>query len=587
MVASATFLLAFAAAAQVAADEGWTIQDFHAAITIRNDASLAIRESITADFSTPKHGIFRQVPVLYSYDAQHDRRYDLTVAGVSDGQGSSRQYSVARQGADEVIKIGDPNRTVVGVQRYQIDYTVAGAMNAFHDHDELYWNATGAGWSVPIQRASAMVRFPDGALQRATCFQGAAGSAAGCSETEAADHVDYQASGDLPPGRQLTVVAGLRKGAILEPQALLQPKPKTVKDFFLLTPLAIGLAVVVFFAGLVLLAVNWWTHGRDHAYRSAYYLHQDPAERISPLISHAPVVVEFGPPDGLRPAQVGVLLDERADQKDLTATIVDLAVRGYLGIRELPRRFAHGPDWLLSQRKADGGELMPYEATLLRGLFDGRTEVSVSDLKATFQTPLRSAEVQLYQDSAGRGWFKGDPSTVRSRWRAIALAVEAAAVLAGFVLGSLFGLELVGIALFLVGLLLHVTAQFMPRRTAVGSEMLRKALGFRMYVRTAERYRQQFAEKSGIFTEVLPYAIVFGCVERWARAFSGIDTSAQVASFYSGGGPFEPLLFSSSLLGFSTALGGAIAATPASSGSSGFSGGFSGGGGGGGGGGSW
>jgi uncharacterized membrane protein len=106
---------------------------------------------------------------------------------------------------------------------------------------------------------------------------------------------------------------------------------------------------------------------------------------------------------------------------------------------------------------------------------------------------------------------------------------------------------------------------------------------------TAEKYRQQFAEKAQIFTQLLPYAIVFGCVDRWAKAFAGIDMSATNNNWYAGSAPFQAALLSSSLQSFNSGLSSAIAASPPSSGSSsGFGGGGgSGGSGGGGGGGSW
>jgi len=128
----------------------------------------------------------------------------------------------------------------------------------------------------------------------------------------------------------------------------------------------------------------------------------------------------------------------------------------------------------------------------------------------------------------------------------------------------------------------------MASRTAAGREVMQKALGFRLYMTTAEKYRQQFAEKAEIFTQLLPYAIVFGCVDRWSKAFEGIDTSAG-NSWYVGNAPFQAAFLSSSLESMNSSLSNAIASTPPSSGSSsGFGGGgFSGGGGGGGGGGSW
>jgi len=116
---------------------------------------------------------------------------------------------------------------------------------------------------------------------------------------------------------------------------------------------------------------------------------------------------------------------------------------------------------------------------------------------------------------------------------------------------------------------------------------VRRVLGFRRYITTAETDRQRFNEQAGIFAEYLPYAIVFGAVDRWARAFRDIDTVATTAAWYVGATAFDAPTFSHNLESFSSSVSSTITSTPASSGSSGFSGGFSGGGGGGGGGGSW
>src|SRR3981081_1794302 len=103
-------------------------------------------------------------------------------------------------------------------------------------------------------------------------------------------------------------------------------------------------------------------------------------------------------------------------------------------------------------------------------------------------------------------------------------------------LGLAFGWGLIGAALVLTGLVLTITFPFMPQRTAAGRDLLQHTLGFRLYMTTAEKYRQQFAEKAQIFTQLLPYAIVFGCVSLWARAFEGIDTSASNNWYVGSGG---------------------------------------------------
>ena len=141
--------------------------------------------------------------------------------------------------------------------------------------------------------------------------------------------------------------------------------------------------------------------------------------------------------------------------------------------------------------------------------------------------------------------------------------------------------------MILVGLTLIGFHRALSTRTAAGRDLMQHTLGFRLYMNTAEKYRQQFSEKAEIFTQLLPYAIVFGCVTRWAKAFEGIDTS-RTSNWYVGNQPFQAALISSSLEAMNSSISTAVASTPAGSGSSGFGGGgFSGGGGGGGGGGSW
>jgi uncharacterized membrane protein len=120
--------------------------------------------------------------------------------------------------------------------------------------------------------------------------------------------------------------------------------------------------------------------------------------------------------------------------------------------------------------------------------------------------------------------------------------------------------------------------------------MYRRALGFREYMVIAETDRQKFAEEANLFQKYLPYAIVYDCVDRWARAFEGLAATAAgaAAGWYVGSGVFSPTSFSRNLESFSSSMSSAIASTPGGSGGSGFSGGgFSGGGVGGGGGSSW
>lgn len=554
-----------------AADTGWTITSFDARIDVQSDGRVLVNETIDVDFDgLAKHGIFRDIPVRYEWpqDARKVRMYEIQVLSVADAQGRSWRYETSSNGVNLEIKIGDPDRTVTGRQSYRIAYVVRGALNGFSDHDELFWNVTGGDWPVPIQRASALVRAPS-PLTQSECFAGPLGATAGCTPSASAQGTTFSSAGALAPGDQLTIVAGLRKGVVPDPRPILQDRPRQFAQYFELTPLWLALAAFVAVAGVALVAWRWYSVGRD-----------DP-ERVT-------VVPEYEPPEKMRPAQVGVLVDERADTLDVTASIVDLAVRGYLTITEIPKQGLFGSrDWLLTRKKDDDDALLPYERTILDGLFDTGGEVRLSALKRHFYTTLARAERELYDDAVQRGWFPADPARVRMTYAVLGVAAIVAALALAYGLGAFAGGGLVGVAAVAPAVALIAVSPVMPRKTKTGAELARRSNGFRRYMEVAETDRQRFAEKEHIFADYLPYAIVFRCVDQWAKAFAGLDMKEATSGWYAGNlNTFTASTLSSDLSSFSSQVSTAIASTPGGSGSSGFGGG-AGGGGGGGGGGSW
>ena len=568
------------------ADEGWVITSFHSDISIASSSALTITEDIRVDFgSLQKHGIFRTIPLRYRYDDTRDRYYALEVMSVSDGS-RPVMHSDSIDSNNYVIKIGDPNFFVTGVNRYVITYAVVGAMNSLPDHNELFWNVDGALWPVPKRAVSATVNLPSSKPTAVACYEGPTGSRETCSfDAGSGQTVSFSSKRQLGSGEQMSLVVAVSKEAVNVPPPMLEPRLRQFpQDAFDINPLTVGLSALILVAGIGFVIWNWWAHGRDRAYLTQYYLTKDPREHTDPLFKHEPVVVEFEPPQSLRAAQLGLILDESADSKDVTATIVDLAVRGCLTIAEVPGK----QDWTLKSKTYDPNSLMPYENTILDGLFSGRQEVALSELKGTFAPELKAAEAQLYADAMARNLFTSNPQQARAAWGCLGIAVVIAGIAVSVVLGLAFGWGLIGAAIAITGVALVVSYPFMPQRTAAGRYLLQHTLGFRLYMTTAEKYRQQFAAKAEIFTQLLPYAIVFGVVTLWAKAFEGIDTSAT-NTWYVGQGPFQAALLANSLQSMNAGISAAIATAPPSAGSSsGFGGGgFSGGGGGGGGGGSW
>ena len=147
----------------------------------------------------------------------------------------------------------------------------------------------------------------------------------------------------------------------------------------------------------------------------------------------------------------------------------------------------------------------------------------------------------------------------------------------------------------LAAIALAFATRSMPARTGEGSAVLARTLGFRRYLATAEAGQIRFEEGEDVFSKYLPYAIVFGEADRWAKVFATLATAggaaavAPTVAWYTSPHAWTYASFGESVNSFSVTTAGSISAAAASS-SSGFGGGgggFSGGGFGGGGGGGW
>jgi len=569
------------------------IDAYHVDIDVRPSGTIHVREVIDYQFGSGfRHGIEREIPVRFRYDGRYDRIDRIDNVQVSTSPGTPANVKIS-SGNRKSVRIGDPDKTITGSHQYFIDYDVNGALNAFGEHDELYWNAIGTEWSVSIRHPSVTVTTP-AATTGVACFAGILRSDSPCASAGAVGSTRTAFSNpDLGPGEGLTVVVALPKGAVTATGPILDER-WTPQRAFALTPATGGAALALLLLGGAGLGWLFWRQGRDR--RTAGGGGASPAvdgspEEPVPLFADRDGPVVYRPPEGLRPAQLGVLLDEKADPVDVTATVVDLAVRGYLAIEEVerPHRWSK-PDWLLTRKKQSDESLLVYERDLLESIFDeDDDQVKLSDLKDTFHKDLVRIEGELYDDSVAHGWFAKRPDRVRSKWLILGILLSTVGAVAVGLAAGFTHAGLVPVPVLLVGLVLTAGHRWMPARTAKGSAALSQVLGFRRYIETAEADRMQFAEQENVWAAYLPYAIVFGATKKWARAFEGLGAEQQagVSSWYISPYPFSPGAFSESMDSFSHSTSGAIASTPSSSGGSGFSGGFSGGGGGGGGGGSW
>jgi len=583
------------------------ITGYQVELDVKRDGSLHVRETIDYDFGgLRRHGIVRKIPVELRYDAKRNREYPIDHVKVSSPTGAPVDLETRKTDTVETFRIGDPVKEVTGNQTYVIDYDVRAVVNSFADRQELYWNAIGVEWEVPVLQARATVRGP-AAVQKVWCFQGPKGSKDACPAKIAGAGTASFSSGPLKPGEGMTVVAAFPPGTFVNSNPILVQKPTLMHragswlgHLFAVTPgKAVGsIGLIGFVAGLGFVRVI--RPGRDEQFLGVTPglmpgYGQD--QRVGPVPhrGNGPVAVRFTPPDGMHPAPFGVLLEGRADVTKVTATIIDLAVRGFLLIEEVGQADRAGKasarDWkLIAKPGAPTGALMDYETLLLETIFANRSEVLISDLKLTFRKALQLTRSTLYNGVTRAGWFKRNPGQGRAPWSIAGLILF---VVSAFKIVTAFGHDtsaVFAIALMITAFLLIWIGQKPPARTATGTALLIQARGFKLYLEKAEADQIRLEERADIFSRYLPFAIVLGVADRWAKVFAALAASGaslDSPGWYVGPGSpdggFDFAAFGASIAGFSSAAADSLATTSSGSGA----GGSSGGGGGGGGGGSW
>jgi hypothetical protein len=557
-----------------AQSEYFTIRAFRSDIEVRADSSLRVIETIETEFHQSRHGIYRDIPFRYVDELGRNSVTPLTVLSVNDPSGKGWKYKVSRIGSDIRIRIGDPKVYVNGSQTYVISYRVENGVLFFPDHDELYWNVTGNEWPVPIESATAVVTFrtgiDPGTLQN-RCFTGPRGSREeACSVATDGTGTVFSASRSFRPREGLTVVLGWDKGVV-------HPPSRWSRLLFRLN-LRENWPVLLPFLTLFVMARLWYRKGRDPR-------------------TGAPLVVAYSPPEEggrpLLPAEAGTLIDERFDPQDLTASVVDLAVKGYLVIEEKKTEgiLFDKTDYLLRRERTPDAELPSLERLLLEKLFEGHgSEVRISDLKLSFYKNLDDLRKASFEGLEGLRYFAANPASVKSAYIRAGVLIAGAGMFAAAFSQRVWEGDMVLLAFCSVisGGIVLLFSRFMPVKTLRGVKALGRVKGFEEFLMRAEKDRLERLNDPRLFEKYLPYAIALGVSERWAKAFEGI-TQEPPRWYASGSGSrsFQPSAFHHSLDSALSGMASAMTAAPRSSGSGFSGGGGSGGGGGGGGGGSW
>lgn len=587
LVLLAAALLAAAAAPGPAQAKDWRIENMDVVLDVQKDGDILVEETVTFAFEGSFSFVGRVIPTG-NLDDLSDIQVFQNGQPLPTGLGPG-SWDTFMEGKDRVIQVNF-NLTDTS-ESWTFRYRAEGGIHFFDEGDEVRWYVFDADTPVPIDRVAVTVRLPSpvpedkllGAVQTGPSVEESFSSPApGTLRYEAAN---------FPPYTNFWIVAGFPKDVV--------EFHWTWRRFAAFAVPRVGFVLpIITFLGMILI---WRRRGRD-----------DPQRVFAKYVSEVP--------SDLPPGVAGALLDEKVDVKEVVATIVDLARRGYLEIiEEKEDRILFDKQRTVFQKLRPFDDLPLYERKVAEALFEvSGSRVSTDQLKNKFYKHVDPICTEIYTEVTRRGFFSKNPSTVRTNYTILALAV---ALVLGLLTVILFVGEVPGWGFFLVGsafsaAIVLAFARVMPQRTPRGAQEQGRWEAFRNYLRDLGRY-DDLATARETFERYLPYAVAFGVERDWVRRFQDIEVPGP--TWYHpldvpggrrgraetgggmmgmpaggggiGGGGFSLDSMSDSLFSSLNSVSSVLTSAPSSSGSGkgafgggggGFGGGFSGGGGGGG-----
>lgn len=559
---------------------GESIKSFDVEVRVNKDSSINVTEKIKYDFDNltsgkELHGLYRDIP--YKYRSEWgDYNFEFADVSVNTENFDFYKYS------DKYLRIDtnpDPDIHVKGVVPYEFRYTVDWAIGYFDDFDEIYWNATGDEWGVPMGRPNTSVFLPSPAQKdslRVSCYEGRKGSTEQCEyimvvKDGLVEEIKFIASRELGAEEGMTVAIGFPKGLVYEPTRIEKLKKIFCDNKIYLLP------VFTFFMMLYL----WHTRGRDPKGKGL-------------------IIPQYDVPYGLTPMELALIYRNKVKTKLVSSEIINLAIKGYIKIEKIEKKwFLGSDDYLFRRTEKTDNIIKEHEIEILDSIFgsglgkegykeglviQNKSEVKLSSLKDNFLGYLMRVMKILNKSVVDGGFYKKDPEGVRNNYIFISILMFFASIWLSELLGVNFSLSLI-----MSAIIVFLFSFFMSKRTQKGVETYEYILGLKEYLQIAERDRINFhnapEKKPEIFEKFLPYAMVLGVEKAWAKEFEGVYTNPP--SWYNDGqfGTFNAIAFTNSLNSFGSMAGSSLTSAPGGSSGSG-GGGSSGGGGGGGGGGS-
>lgn len=565
------FVFVFIFQADIAnGDAGYTVKNYKVDMNVRENASAYINEEIDVDFDGYHHGIYRWIPLTLKLDLNDGTNKNTLYSSIKidDISVASDMFETENKIESKVIKIGDPSKTITGKKRYKLSYTIKQYEDQIKGYDLFYCNLIPFHNEATVENAEITVVMPKKFdRDRIRLVVGKSGDLT--SDAKYGKDVKYEVKGNtvivkstakLPPGTGITM-------ALTLPEGYFQGAMSHTLYFVILYILFALIAAASIFM--------WFKYGRDRKIVQT---------------------VEFEPPENISPAELGYIIDGNADKKDVISLLFYFAQQGYLEIRQEDKH-----DFTLIKKSDLSPGAKAYERTFFDGLFENREEVKISELEGEFYDTydLTKTLIEKEFSSKSKKIFPGSVSfarmavfalgilgfaaigifmyfSIRRTMLIFKMAIAVITIFAGLFTGvmaqdnyysydkkkiiiynavslgtTIFSATLMfftvreyfnNITLAILSIImmgcLYFSARFMQSRTKFGAEIFGKILGFKEFIKIAEKDRiEKIIETNPeYFYDILPYAYVMGLSKKWCKKFEGI--AIEPPTWWTGAGDY-------------------------------------------------
>lgn len=496
---SACLVVSLVMLASIGYAQAAQINKFEASGVLNLDGSFNVNQLINYDFQSNKtNSLELIVPIKYSDSA--DKLYTLKIKSLTVVDDSGHQASMKSEirGDNMVIDYRIDGAYFPNITNFQIDYIAQGVVRFGLNEDYFFWNATSNAWPLTIKKTVVKVILPKKVVanvDQMKCLYGLPQKELKCraSVTEKAQSqlvFLFDNPFEIFSGESTRAYFTLPKGTIYEPGWLELLTIFINNNWISLIPLPI----------LLIFIIIWRQRGRD------------------PRSSGA-VEVQVAPPTDMTPAEIGTVLDEKANAVDVMAELFYLASKGYLKITRVFNQTTD--DFILTKLTEIKYSEPEYQQTILATIFAKGNQVNLSDLNSSFENNRASIYKQIYHSTVIKGLFPHSPARVRAFYASIALVM----ILGGSYTSVIyFDSNLYGmISSIVTGVLIFLISFAMPRRTKKGVSSYEKILGFKFFLMGGtENNVNALARNQFQFENYLAYSFVLGVEKDWAYQYKNI-----------------------------------------------------------------